>query len=91
MLSSTDPIPTSSLCSPTEEIIFEDSFANGNNRQCSTMSARNLCNFPSFFLEIYMKFIDESPDDDQHIDLFTEIDRNHEKIMLADGKRYLFF
>lgn len=38
-----------------------------------------------------MKFIDESPDDDQHIDLFTEIDRNHEKIMLADGKRYLFF
>lgn len=47
--------------------------------------------FLLFFLEIYMKFIDESPDDDQHIDLFTEIDRNHEKIMLADGKRYLFF
>jgi cyclic AMP-dependent transcription factor ATF-4 len=61
MLSSTDPIPTSSLCSPTEDIIFEDSFAN----------------------EIYMKFVDESSDDN-HIDLFSEIDRNNEKIMLAD-------
>lgn len=34
-----------------------------------------------------MKFVDESPDDDHHLDLFTEIDRNHEKIMLADGKK----
>lgn len=30
-------------------------------------------------LEIYMKFVDESPGD--HIDLFTEIDNNHEKSM----------
>lgn len=42
----------------------------------------------NFILEIYMKFVvDESPD--EHIDLFTEIDRNHEKIMLADGKKSL--
>lgn len=44
-------IPPSS-CSTTEDLIFEDSFAN----------------------EIYMKFVDDTGD---HIDLFSEIDRNH--------------
>lgn len=57
LLSSTDSTPSS--CSPTEDLIFEDSFAN----------------------EIYTKFIDDSGD---HIDLFSELDRNHEKMVIDD-------
>lgn len=37
----------------------------------------------NFFLEIYTKFIDDSGD---HIDLFSELDRNHEKMVIDDGK-----
>lgn len=36
------------------------------------------------FLEIYMKFVDDSGD---HIDLFSEIDRNHAtKMVIDEGK-----
>ena len=60
------------------------------NRLSFVVLLGNVCKGTDIFiLEIYMKFIDESPDN-EHIDLFTEIDSNHDKIMLADGKLHLF-
>ena len=43
------------------------------------------CIHDFMFVEIYMKFVDDSGD---HIDLFSEIDRNHatEKMKIDEGK-----
>lgn len=80
-LSATDPTPPSSS-SPTEDMIFEDSFANGT--KCH-LKIDFLSTHDIMFLEIYMKFVDDSGD---HIDLFSEIDRNHatEKMKIDEGK-----
>lgn len=64
---------------PTENLIFEDNFANG--KWTMTTKSMNMTLIVKFnILEIYMKYIDES----ESIDLFAEMEQD-EKVYL-DGE-----